>query len=169
MSLKPLRIPMRDEMPLMIFAQLGWTGWFASSNFCVDSSIRFYQILECSADCILLLTLRSGELYVCIGGGPAETASTGFVIGFVGMLRLHEHEERSSFLERSGPANCGGICSNILLDFILPTQGVTTRQICLWFENSSRSAKEKGSERLGLDWLRCPNNPETGKRIAAIE
>ena len=44
---------------------------------------------------------RSGELYVCVGGGPAATASTGFMIGFVGMLRLHETAQkktRSQFL-----------------------------------------------------------------------
>lgn len=43
-----------------------------------------------------LMIVASGELYVCIGGGPAETASTGFVIGFVGMLRLHETAQKNT-------------------------------------------------------------------------
>lgn len=57
---------------------------------------------------------RSGELYVCIGGGPAATASTGFMIGFVGMLRLHETAQkktrRSQFL----------LGQNILIHFTWP-------------------------------------------------
>ncbi|CAK9045212.1 unnamed protein product [Durusdinium trenchii] len=40
-----------------------------------------------------LMIVVSGALYVCVGGGPAATASTGFAIGFVGMLRLHEAAE----------------------------------------------------------------------------
>lgn len=39
---------------------------------------------------------RSGELYVCIGGGPAATASAGFVIGFVGLFRLHEIAQKNT-------------------------------------------------------------------------
>ena len=66
----------------------------------------------------------------------AETASTGFVIGFVGMLRLHETAQKNT---RSAAAFWNGVDLQIavesvrisFLDFILPTQGVTTRQICL--------------------------------------
>jgi len=43
-----------------------------------------------------LMIVVSGELYVCIGGGPAATASTGFMIGFVGMLRLHETAQKKT-------------------------------------------------------------------------
>ena len=63
-----LRIPLRDEMPLMI--------------------------------------VMSGELYVCIGGGPAATASAGFAIGFVGMMRLHAAEATPRQVETRGDETC---------------------------------------------------------------
>lgn len=37
---------------------------------------------------------RSGALYVCVGGGPAATATNGFAIGLPGMLKLHDAEVR---------------------------------------------------------------------------
>jgi len=82
----------------------------------IEFLCRFiYQILERSADCILLLTLRSGELYVCIGGGPAATASTGFVIGFVGMLRLHETAQKNT---RSAAAFWNGVDLQIAVESV---------------------------------------------------
>eukprot|EP00438_Fugacium_kawagutii_P026567 Skav212398 [mRNA] locus=scaffold469:24113:47079:- [translate_table: standard] len=64
-----------------------------------------------------LMIVASGELYVCIGGGPAATASAGFVIGFVGLFRLHEIAQKntrsalpSTALAWKSPAKLGTNC-----------------------------------------------------------
>ncbi|CAK9031676.1 unnamed protein product [Durusdinium trenchii] len=45
-------------------------------------------------DGMSLMIVVSGALYVCVGGGPAATATNGFAIGLPGMLKLHDAEVR---------------------------------------------------------------------------